>query len=80
MRKHEIKTTNLTFSLPLDISSELRAYVKSRERSHFVAEAIRKEIEAKKEELRQEYLSASEDEGQIEAMKDWDGTLSDGLE
>lgn len=79
MRKHEIKTINQTFSLPIELSSELYAYVKSRERSRFVAEAIKKELEAKKESLKKAYLSANEDEGQIEAAEDWQATLDDGL-
>lgn len=76
MRKQP-KTINQTFSLPADVSQELHAYVKRREMSRFVAEAIRKELEAKKKELRQAYLMANEDEGQIEATNDWQGTLGD---
>lgn len=72
------RTINQTFSLPLDISRELHAYVKRREMSRFVSDAIKKELDAKKEELRQAYLLANEDEGQIEAMKDWEITLKDG--
>lgn len=80
MRKHEIRTVNQTFSLPIELSSDLHAYVKHRERSRFVAEAIRKELEAKKEELRKAYLAANEDEGQNEAIEDWSGTLGDGVD
>lgn len=79
MRKSH-KTVNQTFSLPADVSQELHAYVKRREMSRFVAEAIRKELEMKKEELRQAYLLANEDEGQNEALNDWQGTLGDGLD
>jgi hypothetical protein len=74
-----MKTINQTFSLP-DISRELYAYVKRREMSRFVAEAIRKELEAKKEELRQAYLIANEDEGQLDAINEWQGTLGDGID
>lgn len=77
MRKNT-KTINQTFSLPVDISQELHAYVKRREMSKFVTEAIKKELESKKQDLRQAYLMANEDEGQIEAIKDWECTLGDG--
>lgn len=79
MRKQP-KTINQTFSLPVEISQELYSYVKRREMSRFVAEAIRKELEAKKEELRKAYLMANEDEGQLEATNEWEGTIGDGLD
>lgn len=39
MRKQS-KTINQTFSLPIDVSKELHAYVKRREMSRFVAEGL----------------------------------------
>lgn len=80
MKKRQAKTVNQTFSLPLDVSQELHAYVKRREMSRFVSEAIRKELETKKKELREAYLMANEDEGQTEVMEDWQSTLLDGLD
>ncbi|MGZ3634055.1 MAG: hypothetical protein ACXWM7_07215 [Parachlamydiaceae bacterium] len=68
---------NRTFSLPVEISMELHLFVKSRERSRFVAEAIRRELEIKKRELREAYLSANKDIGQQEALAEWCGTLAD---
>lgn len=79
MRKHESKTVDQTFSLPIELSLELLAYVKPGERSRFVADAIRKELEAKKEVLRKAYLAANKDEGQLEATEEWQGTLGDGI-
>lgn len=79
MKKHQSKKINQTFSIPLDVSQELHTYVKRRELSVFVAEAIRKELELKKDELRNAYRSAGKDQGQFEA-KEWDGTISDGSE
>ena len=79
MKRQEAKTTNQTFSLPIEVSLELHTYVKSRERSRFVADAIRKELEFKKEELRKAYLAANDDEGQLEASDVWKSTLEDGL-
>lgn len=80
MRKHEAKTVNQTFSLPIEVSSELHTYVKPRERSRFVADAIRKELKVKKDELRKAYLAANEDEGQLEATEEWQSTLGDGAD
>jgi hypothetical protein len=78
MRKQEPKKVNQTFSIPVDVSQELHTYVKRREMSQFVSDAIRKELASKKEELRQAYLAANEDEGQQEAMNDWKNTIDDG--
>lgn len=71
---------NQTFSLPIEITQDLHHFIKRREMSHFVAEAIRKELEFKKEELRTAYLKANDDEGQREASRDWEGTIADGLD
>jgi len=76
--KQESKKINQTFSLPLDVSQELHIYVKRREMSQFVSNAIRKELASKKEELRQAYISANKDAGQNETMVDWENTISDG--
>lgn len=75
--KKQQQTVNQTFSLPITISKELHAYVKRREMSRFVANAIRKELDAKKNNLRDAYKLASSDEGQNEA-DDWDVVLNDG--
>lgn len=80
MKKRETKTVNQTFSLPLEISLELQTLVKSRERSRFVAQALRKELDAKKRKLRDAYLSANKDAGQIEATEEWQTTLGDSVD
>lgn len=61
-------------------SEALHAYVKRREMSRFVAEAIEEKLHAKKEELRQAYIMANEDAGQVEATHDWEITLADSSE
>src|SRR4051794_41165579 len=48
MKPTPSKKVNQTFSIPLDVSQELHTYVKRREMSHFVSEAIRKELETKR--------------------------------
>jgi hypothetical protein len=78
MKKQESKKINQTFSIPMDVSQELHTYVKRREMSQFVSDAIRKELASRKEELRQAYLAANKDKGQLEAAVEWESTASDG--
>ncbi len=78
MKKQESKKINQTFSIPVDVSQELHTYVKRREMSQFVTDAIRKELASKKEGLRQAYQAANKDQGQREAMVEWENTLNDG--
>lgn len=78
MKKHEAKTVNQTFSIPLEVSRELHFYIKPGEMSRFVSDAIKKDLHAKKEELRQAYLAANKDAGQKDAMEDWDTVVGDG--
>ena len=79
MKDQSTKKINQTFSIPLEISQELHTYIKRREMSHFVSEAIRKELDTKKKELRQAYLMANKDKGQREAIENWEDSLEDGL-
>lgn len=79
MKQHQVYK-NQTFSLPIEVTHELHSLVKRREMSRFVAEAIRKELEAKKQELRNAYLSANNDSGQNEATREWEETLMDGFD
>lgn len=78
MKKQGSPKVNQTFSIPLDVSQELHTYIKRREMSQFVSEAIRKELAFKKEELKQAYRASNQDEGQKEAMAEWKSTLDDG--
>jgi hypothetical protein len=84
MKKHQdnaqTKRVNQTFSIPVDVSNELHVYVKHREMSRFVSDAIRKELEAKKDELRKEYADMKNDPAQREVMKDWESTIGDGID
>lgn len=80
MGKSHTKTVNQTFSIPREVVHELHVYVKRREMSRFVSEAIRKELEVKREELKQAYIAMSKDENQNAVMKEWEGTIADGVE
>ncbi len=79
MKERSSKKINQTFSIPLEISQDLHTYIKKREMSFFVSEAIRKELELKKEDLRKAYRAANKDLGQLEAAE-WDTTINDGSE
>lgn len=46
--------------------------------SRFVADAIRKELELKKNELKQAYISSNTDPSQNQALTDWNSTILDG--
>ena len=70
---------NRTYSIPKDVDKALHLLVKKRGMSHFVTEAIRKELEVKENSLLEAYAMANEDTGQKEAAKDWECTISDGL-
>ncbi len=82
MKKYQAqaKKVNQTFSIPIEVSNELHVYVKHREMSQFVSDAIKKELEAKKNQLRQEYADMKTDPAQREVMKDWESTIGDGID
>ncbi|NGX54448.1 MAG: hypothetical protein KR126chlam2_00059 [Chlamydiae bacterium] len=80
MRKSQAKTVNQTFSIPLEVVEDLHVYIKRREMSRFVSEAIKKELESKKEELKQAYIAMAKDKDQDKVAKEWEGTLADGLD
>ena len=48
--------------------------------NQFVSDAICKELELKKEELKKAYTAANKDDGQREAMVEWESTIGDGSE
>lgn len=71
-KQQKIKRVNLTFSIPTQVSQDLHIYVKQREMNEFVSESLIKELKLKKDELRQCYVQANEDQGQLEALQDWE--------
>lgn len=79
MNSREKHTINQTFSLPIELVEELHKTIKNMERSAYVAELIRKGLEKKKEELRQEYIAMGKDKEQDKVMEDWEGTIGDGI-
>lgn len=72
-------TVNQTFSLPIGLVEELHKTIKNMERSAYIAELLKEGLEKKKEALRQEYMAMGKEEQQDEVMKDWEGTVGDGI-
>ena len=73
-----MSSVRVNISLPEGTYSELKQEVPPRERSKFVALAIKMFInERRKERLAREYREAAKEN--IEAYKDMEGTLNDGL-
>jgi metal-responsive CopG/Arc/MetJ family transcriptional regulator len=79
MNKKEKNTVNQTFSLPVELVEEFHKTIRNMERSAYIAELIRQGLAKKKEELRQDYIAMGSDPQQEEVMKDWEGTVSDGI-
>lgn len=75
-KKH---TVNQTFSLPIELVTELHKTIKNMERSAYVAELLREGLEKKKDELRRDYIAMAKDKEQDEVMQDWEGTIGDGI-
>lgn len=48
--------------------------------SLLITDAISEKLEKKKQELREAYIVMNKDPGQIEAMKEWENTLADGVD
>lgn len=66
-----MKNINVTFSLPADLNTLLHAYVSKRGLSRFVAEAIQKALDEKRQILRQAYIEARNDPDRLEIINDW---------
>ena len=73
-------TVNRTYSMPIDVDRDLHVLVKPRNISRFVAESVKQRLARLSDKLSKEYAAANKDAGQKEAMKDWESTISDGLE
>ena len=67
-----------TYSLPDEVLEELNAFVEQRQRSQFVAEAIRLALEIKKKELENAYKEAASDPDRLALIKEWEVTELEG--
>lgn len=70
-----MKHQNLTFSIPEDLKVYLQTYVRSRSRSRFISDAIRKALDTerfrKEKDLDAAYEAANKDTDRLEVLKDW---------
>ena len=66
-----MKNVNVTFAIPPEMHKSLQKLVGRRNMSKFVAQALETALEAKKLELKKEYIEASQDKGHKEAQEDW---------
>ncbi|NGX61883.1 MAG: hypothetical protein K940chlam9_01374 [Chlamydiae bacterium] len=67
-----------TYTLPEELLQELNTYVEQRQRSHFVAEAIKFALSVKKHQLEAEYQEAAQDEAIAKELEDWSVTDVEG--
>ena len=75
-----MKNVNVTFSIPPEMHKALQKIVGRRNMSKFVAQALEAALEAKKMELKKEYIEAAKDPGHKEAMADWHALEGEGWE
>jgi len=72
-------TVRLNISLPENLFQELNKEVKSRQRSRFISNAVRKSLKnIKSQKLAEEYREAAKDIRKIN--QELEGVLSDGLD
>ncbi|MFZ0564624.1 MAG: hypothetical protein WAM28_00275 [Chlamydiales bacterium] len=71
-------THKATYTLPDEVLNELNTFVEQRQRSRFVAEAIRLALELKKKELEDAYKEAASDPERLAETKEWEITELEG--
>ena len=73
-----MSTHKATYTLPDDLLEELNTFVEQRQRSRFVAEAIRAALETKRKELREAYKAAAADKERNAEIQEWSSTEFEG--
>lgn len=72
---------HMTISMPVKLCKELHVFIKKRGISHFIAEAVAKELQQRKLSLEEQYRLAAQDEQMNREFKEWEeGTIGDGLD
>lgn len=66
-----MKNVNVTFSIPPETQKDLQMLVGRKKMSAFVTKLINAALEAKKAELRQAYIEASQDPARSELFQEW---------
>ncbi len=73
-----MKSHKATYSLPEEILHDLNAFVEQRQRSQFVAAAIRYALDLEKKKLEEAYKDASSDKERLKEIEDWNTTEIEG--
>ncbi len=66
-----MSTHKATYTLPEEVLAELNTFVEQRNRSRFVAEAIRIALEAEKKKLEDAYSEAAQDRSRLSDIEEW---------
>ncbi len=66
------KMSNVTVSLPTELSSEMRIFAGTRGISRFVALAVERMITEEKTALGRDYEKASKDKDRIRLIEEWE--------
>lgn len=67
-------------SIPDSLYSRMTATIPSRQRSRLIAKLLEDELGKREQELYQAALAVEQDEELGAEMKEWDGTVGDGIE
>lgn len=75
-----MQTQRINITLPNDLIRDLRTSIPSRGRSKFIAEAVKEELE-KKRNLKRDLIKSLKANSKLykKVMKEWDSTVADGL-
>jgi metal-responsive CopG/Arc/MetJ family transcriptional regulator len=60
-----------TYTLPQEVLDELNTFVEQRQRSRFVAEAVRLALVVKRQELEDAYKEAAADQERTKEVEEW---------
>jgi metal-responsive CopG/Arc/MetJ family transcriptional regulator len=69
-----------TYTIPEEVLAELNTFVEQRQRSRFVAEAIRMAVEIRKRELEDAYKEAAADRERNKEIEEWSAIDVEGWE
>lgn len=73
-----MSTHKATYNLPEEVIRELNTFVEQRQRSRFVAEAIRLALEVEKKKLEEAYKEAALDKNRLREIEEWSATELEG--
>lgn len=71
MKNQSTKKINRTFSIPVDLFNDLQSSMSRKEMNHFIAEAVRNELNARNGRARQGCLMDDEEDWLLQESKCW---------